>query len=324
MITLAQLPAPPAGRTGWPWTEAPQAPIREHCHTISIITPSFNQGVYLEETVRSVLLQGYPRLEYIVLDGGSTDESVSILERYSPWIDFWRCERDRGQADAIAAGLAKATGDVFNWINSDDVLLPGSLAAIDVLMDDADVVAGVCVNLGPDGSEERIQSVQLNAAALMTGDSGAVFHQPAIWLRRQDVLDAGGIDPSLHYVFDWEMLVRVLARAPRVAYTNVELARFRLHAASKTVKSEAEFHLERRRAARLLARRLPAGDLQTRAEDLARRQRWWRVLATLQRRYGSSPRGAAMILWSALRDPGVRLSRLTFGSVRRALSRIRS
>ena len=323
MTILAELPAPPAGRAGWPWTEAPAAPVRDDCHSITVITPSLNQGRYLEETIRSVLLQGYPRLQFIVLDGGSTDESVAVIERYTPWISYWRSERDGGQADAIAQGLEMASGEIFNFINSDDVLAPGALAVVDRLMDDADVVAGVCVNVSPDGTREPIRSKDLSAAALMTGDSDAVFHQPAVWIRREHLTAAGGIDRSLNYVFDWEMLVRVLARAPRVAYTDTTLALFRLHAESKTVKSIAAFEFERRRAARLLERRLVPGELRSIAAALARKQRWWRVLATLQRRYGKSPRTAAIILQSALREPGVRLSRLTFGSMRRALSHTR-
>ena len=319
LITLADLPAPPKGRTGWPWTEAPQIAARTECHSITVVTPSYNQGRYLEETIRSVLLQGYPKLEYLVLDGGSTDESVTIIQRYAPWITYWRSEPDAGQADAIAEGLSIATGDVFNWINSDDVLQPGALATIDRLMDDADVVAGVCVNFAHDGTEERFQCAQLIASELMSASSRSVFHQPAVWLRRADVLAAGGIDRSLQYVFDWEMLVRVLAREPRVAYANVVLARFRVHDESKTVRSIASFEFERGRAARQLADSLSARKLRAMATALARRQRWWRVLAKLQRRYGRSPRTAAIILRSAWREPSIRLSRPTFGSMRRAL-----
>jgi glycosyltransferase involved in cell wall biosynthesis len=320
LTTLSELPAPPAGRTGWPWTEAPATPTRADCHSITVVTPSFNQGSYLEETIRSVLLQGYPRLQYIVLDGGSTDESVAILDRYAPWISYWRSGPDDGQAAAVAQALTLGSGEIFNWINSDDVLAPGALAVVDGSMDEADVVAGVCVNVAPDGAREDVQTTNLSAAGLMKGDSGAVFHQPAVWIRRDHLIAAGGIDRSLHYVFDWEMLVRVLAHGARVVYTDTTLAYFRLHPESKTVKSIAAFEFERRRAARLLAQRLAPGELRATAAALGRRQRWWRVLATLQRRYGNSPRTAAIILQAALREPGVRLSRLTFGSMRRALS----
>ena len=324
MIALTDLPAPPAGKSGWPWTEASSAAVRDDCRSISVVTPSFNHAEFLEETIRSVLLQGYAKLELIVLDGGSTDESVSIIERYAPWIRYWRSRPDGGQADALAEGLGIASGSVFNWINSDDVLAPGALAEVDRLMDDADIVAGVCINVAPDGTEVPVKSRNMTAATLLAGNADAMFHQPAVWLRRADVVAAGGIDRSLHYVFDWELLVRMLAREPRIAYTDVVLARFRLHSASKTVSSAAAFEFERRRAARMLVQRLPPGTLRDSAAALARRQRWWRVLARLQDRHGRSPRTAAIILRSALRDPGVRLSRLTLGSMRRAFSRIGS
>src|SRR5689334_5547799 len=108
-VTLRDLPLPPQGRTGFPRTEeTPPLPAMLPNNVpyprISIVTPSYNQGQYLEETIRSVLLQGYPNLEYIVIDGGSSDESVSVIEKYAPFLDFWMSERDKGQTDAINKG----------------------------------------------------------------------------------------------------------------------------------------------------------------------------------------------------------------------------
>lgn len=97
---------------------------------ISIITPSYNQGLYLEKTIQSVLEQGYPNLEYIVLDAGSTDNSVEIIKKYSTSVTHWESKPDKGQADAIYRGFELATGDVIAWINSDDYYLPGSLNAV--------------------------------------------------------------------------------------------------------------------------------------------------------------------------------------------------
>ena len=108
--TLSELPSPPPGKTGWPWTEesrrlSSQTPDGRPWPRISVVTPSFNQGKFIEETIRSVLLQGYPNLEYFVFDGGSTDNSVEIIKKYSPWLTYWVSERDNGQSDAINRGL---------------------------------------------------------------------------------------------------------------------------------------------------------------------------------------------------------------------------
>lgn len=109
MPCLAELPAPPVGRSGWPWTEETPPSEPGAWPRLTVVTPSFNQAHFLEATIRSVILQGYPDLEYIVMDGGSTDGSVEILRRYDPWISSWTSEPDRGQTHAINKGLLRAT-----------------------------------------------------------------------------------------------------------------------------------------------------------------------------------------------------------------------
>src|SRR5438067_1469746 len=133
--TLVELPPPPAGKTGWPWTDETPAlqstrPDGSAWPRISIVTPSYNQGQFIEETIRSVLLQGYPDLEYIIIDGGSQDESVEIIKKYEPWLTYWVSEQDRGQSHAINKGFDRSTGLILGWLNSDDVLLPNALATV--------------------------------------------------------------------------------------------------------------------------------------------------------------------------------------------------
>ena len=121
--TLYDLPPPPPGKRGWPWIEASvelpdPMPDGQEWPRVSIVTPSYQQGPFIEETIRSVLLQGYPNLEYIVIDGGSTDETVAILRKYEKWIAYWVSEADKGQSEAINKGFAKASGDLFGWPNA--------------------------------------------------------------------------------------------------------------------------------------------------------------------------------------------------------------
>src|SRR3990172_6947421 len=120
-ICVEDLPAPPVGRTGFPWTEGTPALHNDGGSAypkITIVTPSYKQGQYLEETIRSVLLQGYPNLEYIVIDGGSPDNSAEIIEKYAPFLAYWVSERDSGQVNAINKGFARATGEIMGWLNS--------------------------------------------------------------------------------------------------------------------------------------------------------------------------------------------------------------
>ncbi|MCO5947670.1 glycosyltransferase family 2 protein [Mucilaginibacter flavidus] len=120
---LKILPSAPEGKSGWPWTEetAPSLYNTEICWPrITIVTPTYQQGNFLEETIRSVLLQNYPNLEYIIIDGGSNDQTRNIIERYAPWISFWQSKKDNGQGQAINMGFSLGSGQYYAWINSDD------------------------------------------------------------------------------------------------------------------------------------------------------------------------------------------------------------
>lgn len=124
---LGTIPPPPAAKTGWPWTEQTNPSVyadRATWPKITIVTPSFNQGAFIEQTIRSVLLQNYPALEYIIMDGGSTDNTREILDKYSPWISFLQSEKDNGQGHAINRGFSLASGVYYAWLNSDDYYLP--------------------------------------------------------------------------------------------------------------------------------------------------------------------------------------------------------
>jgi glycosyltransferase involved in cell wall biosynthesis len=127
---LADLPSPPFAKFGWPWTEESDSSFYSNKSKIfpkiSVVTPSYNQGYFLEETIRSILLQNYPNLELIIIDGGSTDNTLDIIKKYEPWITYWVSEKDRGQSHALNKGFEKATGELVGWQNSDDIYLPNA------------------------------------------------------------------------------------------------------------------------------------------------------------------------------------------------------
>jgi len=131
-IKLEDLPAPPEGKTGWPWIEGTEPlpdkmPDGSEWPRISIVTPSYNQGQFIEETIRSILLQGYPNLEYIIIDGGSTDNSVEVIQKYKYYLAYFKSEKDNGQSDALNKGFAVSTGLLMGWLNSDDLLTKNAL-----------------------------------------------------------------------------------------------------------------------------------------------------------------------------------------------------
>lgn len=132
---LSELPLPSEGKIGWPWTEqseplADKMPDGSDWPKISIVTPNYNYGNFIEETIRSVLLQGYPNLEYIIIDGGSTDNSVEIIKKYESWISYWISEKDNGQSHALNKGFAIVDSQICTYINSDDIFLPNALSKV--------------------------------------------------------------------------------------------------------------------------------------------------------------------------------------------------
>lgn len=133
--TLAELPPPPPGKNGWPWTEGSvqltgSMPDGQDWPTISIVTPSYNQGIFLEEAIRSILLQGYPNLEYVIIDGKSTEGSVELIQKYEPWLSCWVSEPDSGQSAALNKGFNRCSGDFVTFLSNDDIYLEGTLADV--------------------------------------------------------------------------------------------------------------------------------------------------------------------------------------------------
>jgi len=263
-IRPENLPIPPPGRSGWPWIgQLTATPQRMNWPKITVITPSFNQGQYIEETIRSVLLQGYPNLEYWIMDGGSTDGSVEIIRKYSPWLAGWVSEPDRGQAHAINKGLKVATGKLVGWINSDDLLMPDALLALGTahLALPQALLLGDVVNFSArSGRQKLVKASHVSfESMILPAASGAVWHQPGVYVPMELVQRVGELDESLRYLFDQDWMCRLLQQAP-VHYLDKTVAKFRIHAQSKTLAERFHWQAEMELVARRYLNQAPGSD----------------------------------------------------------------
>jgi glycosyltransferase involved in cell wall biosynthesis len=212
-----------SGGKGWPWivdgiSSAAQNSSRASPR-ITVVTPSFNQGRFIEETIRSVLLQDYPNLEYIIIDGGSTDNTVEIIKKYEPWLSYWVSEKDRGQSHAINKGFARATGDIFAWLCSDDVYAPGALNRVAEVMAksrNAMVIGDAVITDGPDTLggklDRRRPSFEEMAYNVKT------FPQPSTFWTRDLWEAAKPLREDLYFVMDYDLWLRMVPLAKSVKY----------------------------------------------------------------------------------------------------------
>jgi glycosyltransferase involved in cell wall biosynthesis len=202
---------------------------------VSVITPSFNQGEFIEETIRSVLLQGYPDLEYIIMDGGSTDGSLEVIRKYEPWLAYRVSEPDRGQTHAINKGWGRATGDILAYINTDDCYLHGALmtaAQEFCVKPDIGMVYGTAIVVDEAGNELRTwQAHPFDLEIMLT--MGNVVPQPAAFFSASALESVGYVSEAWQMIMDYELCMRIGLRFPAVCVSGT-LARFRDHAHSKT------------------------------------------------------------------------------------------
>lgn len=210
---LHDLPLPGPGQTGWPFTHASDRAADQGLPRISIVIPSLNQGRYLEEALRSVLLQGYPDLEVIVMDGGSTDQTVAVLRKYDPWIR-WVSGPDRGQSNAINEGFRRATGEIFAWIGCDDRLLPGVLTRVGAHFTgrpDTAWFAGAGRLIFATGRTGEMASRIAGPDDLpryWLWANGCYVVQPSCFWRRRLWDAAGGVREELHLAMDYDLWLR--------------------------------------------------------------------------------------------------------------------
>jgi glycosyltransferase involved in cell wall biosynthesis len=304
------------------------------------VTPSLNQAAFIEQTLRSVLDQGYPDLEYIVVDGGSSDGTQDILRRYEGRLTHWVSEPDLGQADAINKGLTLATGDLCAYLNSDDLYEPGCLERVA-----ADFAAGPdrawhaypVQDFSADGLERvhpaprlgrrpgrtRFEDPEALSNDLLCWVLNTVsLHQPGVFWRREQWTAVGGFDIRYHYAFDRHFFMKLVAAGyPLISHGAPPVARFRLHDRSKTVTHlrgvENRFVRERMRVCDEFEHALPAAD-----RKLARRVRTDDALSMCWRMFRDGTSRRRCFLWLgrlALSRPPALGTRYFWGSAARFL-----
>lgn len=204
---------------------------------ITIITPSYNQGQFIEDTIKSVLCQNYPNLEYLIFDGGSDDNTVEIIKKYEEYIDFWVSEKDKGQSDAINKGFRKATGDIVGWLNSDDLFYPYTLNKIANLYKTDKtynkVYFGECDYL----FDKYNFCIQNHTAKLSTDyalDLCDFIIQPSCFWGKEIIDQVGLLNEELHYGFDWEWFIRIQKAGIPFQFVKDNFSTYRIHADHKS------------------------------------------------------------------------------------------
>ncbi len=212
-----------------------------HDPLVSIITPSYNQAAFLEQTIQSVLAQDYPNIEYLVVDGASTDNSLEVIQRYSNRIAWWISEKDSGQAEAINKGFQHAKGEIIAWLNSDDIYLPGAISqAVQHLQTrpELGLVFGDAITMDVGGRPlNRFSFGDWGLAELM---QFRIICQPAVFMRRSVLEQAGYLDLSYHYLLDHQLWIRMALEAP-IQHVSELWAAARHHQEAKNVSQSAAF-----------------------------------------------------------------------------------
>jgi len=243
--------------------------------SVSIVTPSFNQAQYLEQTLRSVLEQDHPNVEYIVIDGASTDGSVEIIKKYaegrgvvptptngenpnnrgektlrqaqddaSPLLAYWISEKDSGQAEAINKGLARATGEIIAWLNSDDYYLPGAVsAAVKVFEENPNVVMVYGDMLAVDENGQTINTLKYKQLTLEDLLCFQIIGQPSVFFRREMYEKIGGLDTTFHFLLDHQYWIR-MAQQGKILHVEQTWSAARYHAEAKNRAKASEFGRE--------------------------------------------------------------------------------
>jgi glycosyltransferase involved in cell wall biosynthesis len=294
---------------------------------ISIIIPTFNQGQYIEDTLRSVLDQNYPELELIVMDAGSTDGTLDVLRQHTDRITHWESTPDRGQSHAINKGLARATGHVWSYLNSDDVLCPGSLERVARVFDDPaiDWLAGVSTIFDEQGERGEVRPQPgASVKEILTPWNRAMEYvfpcSNVCFMRREIYRRIGGFDESYHYSMDMEFYTRARFAGYLMHTIPDVLGRWRWHAESKTLREGRAYRFleEELRIAELFADRLAASDSAQVLREAAEQRRWFLVRRALHENpEGSRWRKLLRLLTDTVTHPSLLTFRPWLGAVKK-------
>jgi glycosyltransferase involved in cell wall biosynthesis len=244
--SLSELPAPPVGKAGWPWTiESPRLmrtrPDGSPWPRISIVTPSYNHVNFVEETIRSILLQGYPDLQYIIMDGGSTDGTVDVIKKYEPWLASWVSGRDGGTVDAINTGFSSATGAIFNWISSDDSLRQGALNALATIhskLPEADIISGGRTVRVAQTGVETLQIPWMSEWPMHSAGFPATFLQEASFFSSTLWAKCGPLDQRFKFMFDVAFFARAAGVARAICFTDLSVSVMTVHSKDQKTRSD--------------------------------------------------------------------------------------
>lgn len=208
------------------------------------MTPSYNQAAYLEQTIQSVFGQDYPRIEYIVIDGGSTDDSVEIIRKYADRLAYWVSEKDRGQAEAINKGFARANGEILAWLNSDDYYMLNTVSvAVRCFEQNPDLAMVYGDMLAVDGNGQTINVLRYKQLSLQDLLCFQIIGQPSVFFRRSAFEKAGPLETSFHFMLDHQLWIR-LARQGRILHVPQVWSAARYHPGAKNRARAAEFGRE--------------------------------------------------------------------------------
>lgn len=245
-LTLKDLPPPPANKTGFPWDQESENNLNfdynlDDLPVLSIVTPNYNQGEFIEETIRSILLQNYPKLEYIIIDGGSTDNSVEIIKKYESFLSYWISEKDQGQSDAINKGFKLCTGDYLAWMNADDCYLANALNTIFIKNKGNlyDFIYGntYCGNTLENKFFRQRQGTEIfSLANLLLAFRGEKYVIPSqsVFVSKNLVKKVGLLEENLYFCMDMDWFMRISLQYPTTLRIDQPLTFYRLHPQAKT------------------------------------------------------------------------------------------